>query len=63
MTIIEIEVRRIELKISQAELCQEAKLDPSTYTKLRQNKTRRPHPRTVRKLTAALDRFEKGEVQ
>lgn len=60
MHIDEIEARRVELHVSQVELCREAHLDPSTYTKLRQDPSRTPHPRTVRKLIAALERFAAG---
>lgn len=60
MTITEIEAKRVELKVSQVELCREAKIDPSTYTKLRQDDERKPQPRTLRKLLGALDRFEQG---
>ena len=63
MSIAEIEARRIELKVSQVELCREARIDPSTYTKLRQQVTRSAHPRTIRKLTAALDRFHQGDAR
>lgn len=62
MHIDEIEARRIELHVGQTELCREARIDPSTYTKLRQNPERSPQPRTVRKLMAALDRFARGEA-
>lgn len=58
----EIEARRVELQVSQQELCREAKIDPSTYTKLRQNPQRTPSMRTVRKLRLALDRFAQGEA-
>lgn len=62
MTITEIEAERIELKVSQVELCRVAAIDPSTYTKLRQDPNRRPHARTLRKLEQALQRFRVGEV-
>lgn len=58
--IVLIEARRIELNVSQVELCREARIDPSTYTKLRQGVNIAPRPRTIRKLTAALDRFQHG---
>ena len=60
MHIHEIEARRVELHVSQVELCREARIDPSTYTKLRQQPERQPHPRTLRKLMAALERFALG---
>lgn len=62
MTIVEIEAERVELRVSQVELCRAAAIDPSTYTKLRQDPARQPHPRTVRKLQQALDRFRTGEA-
>ncbi len=62
MKIGEIDARRIELQVSQVELCREAGIDPSTYTKLMQDRDRTPRPRTVRKLRYALDRFATGQA-
>lgn len=61
-TITEIEAKRIELQRTQRELCREADIDPSTYTKLRQDLSRRPHARTMRKLVDAIERFESGQA-
>lgn len=61
-TIVDIEARRVALRRTQFELCREANIDPSTYTKLKQDVERQPRPRTLRKLLNALNRFADGEA-
>ena len=46
---------RDERLLSQRELAEKAGLSPTTILKLEADRVEDPHPRTVRKLTKALD--------
>jgi transcriptional regulator with XRE-family HTH domain len=41
--------------LSQRELAEKASLRPTTILKLEDDRVKRPHPRTVRKLAQALE--------
>lgn len=63
MTFIErIESRRREIGVSQHRLCIVADINPSTYTRLRQDRTTQPQARTRRKLLQALETIEQREA-
>lgn len=52
-----IERERVTIGVSRAELARAADISDSTLTRLLQDRTRVPQPRTVRKLQAALVRL------
>jgi transcriptional regulator with XRE-family HTH domain len=58
----EIETRRNEAGISQSELCRTADVHPTTYMKILNGRSAKPHRRTLVKLRKALEQLQEEAV-
>lgn len=53
-----IEARRSSLGVSVAQLCRRADISEASYNRLRKDKNRQPHFKTVNQLQHAIRQFE-----